>query len=76
MIQVHIDRDICFGSGECVLAVPAVFELDDTGIARIRADAAAIDPDTAYRVAENCPSGAISVIESADGESKTSEVIP
>lgn len=75
MIEIRIERDTCFGSGECVLAVPSVFELDDVGIARIRSDAAQIDATTARRVAENCPSGAIQVVEPAEGDSKPSEVV-
>lgn len=76
MIEIQIDRDTCFGSGECVLAVPSVFELDDAGIARIRPDAAEIDAETAHRVADNCPSGSIHVAEAAEGDPQPTEVLP
>jgi ferredoxin len=69
MIEIRIDRDVCFGSGECVLAAPTVFELDDVGISRIRADAPAIDAESAQRIADNCPSGAIRVVASAGTQS-------
>jgi ferredoxin len=66
MTQITIDRDVCFGSGECVLAAPGVFELDDVGIARIRGDAAALSDDDAQRIAANCPSGALQVVDRPD----------
>lgn len=68
MIDIQVDQDTCFGSGECVLAAPSVFELDDVGIARLRADASSIDADAARRIADNCPSGAIHVAEAAGAE--------
>jgi ferredoxin len=75
MIELLVDRDVCFGSGECVLMAPDVFELDQTGIARVRADAGAMDPDAADRVASNCPSGAISVAAAAAGPGAASEEV-
>ena len=59
-IRVEVDRDLCIGSGDCVATVPAVFELDDEGKARV------IDPDAAtsdeiLEAARNCPVTAILV---------------
>jgi ferredoxin len=31
VIQVVVDRDVCQNHGQCVLAAPQVFELDDDG---------------------------------------------
>lgn len=30
-MKVLFDRDVCEGHGECVVAAPDIFELDDTG---------------------------------------------
>jgi ferredoxin len=62
-MRIEVDRDVCFGSGECVLAAPQVFELDAAGLSRVRSDAGPIDLISAQRIAENCPSGAIKVID-------------
>jgi ferredoxin len=60
-IAVEVDRDLCIGSGDCVDAEPAVFELDDEGKAVV------LDPDAApteniVEAAGNCPVTAIFVI--------------
>ena len=59
-LRIEVDRDLCIGSGDCVATVPAVFELDDEGKARV------IDPDAAtsdeiLEAARNCPVTAILV---------------
>ncbi len=74
MIEINIDRDTCFGSGECVLAAPTVFELDDSGIARVRSDAAALGAEEARRIADNCPSGALSVVDASTSQPPATEV--
>ena len=33
---VRVDRDVCIGNGRCVRLLPAVFELDDEGIAEVK----------------------------------------
>ncbi len=60
-IRVEVDRDLCIGSGDCVDAQPAVFQLDDEGKAFV------VDPDGAstddvVEAAQNCPVAAIFVI--------------
>jgi ferredoxin len=34
-VIVRVDREECIGAATCVNEVPAVFELDDEGIARV-----------------------------------------
>jgi ferredoxin len=60
-IRIDVDRAVCIGSGDCVEAAPAVFELDDEDKAVV------IDPDGAplddvLTAAGNCPVSAIFVI--------------
>jgi ferredoxin len=61
--NVVIDRDACMGSGNCVYWAPAVFDLDDDGIAIVVGDL--VGNQEAVRVAmENCPTSAIGISES------------
>jgi ferredoxin len=65
-VRIEVDRDLCIGSGDCVDTVPAVFELDDDGKARV------IDPDAAgvdeiVDAAANCPVTAI-FVQGEDGD--------
>ena len=58
--RVNIEEDVCIGSGTCVGIAPAVFELDDEGVAQV------LDPTAAelgdLQLAEtSCPVAAISV---------------
>ena len=39
--RVNIEEDICIGSGTCVGIAPAVFELNDEGVAQV------VDPTAA-----------------------------
>jgi ferredoxin len=51
-----IDRDACMGSGNCVFWAPAVFDLDDEGVAIVNGS------EEEVRVAAaNCPTSAIRV---------------
>jgi ferredoxin len=61
-ILVEIDRTLCFGFGDCVDTVPAVFALDE------ESKAAVLDPDAAsveliIEAAQNCPVDAIIVTD-------------
>ena len=65
--RVTVDLDRCVGSGDCVMAMPQAFALDDgDGLARVLDFAAAADPAQLRLVAANCPSDAIGVEEDAD----------
>jgi ferredoxin len=65
MIRIKVDRGVCQGYGNCVLASPDTFDLDDDGLVVLRDEQ--VDParrDEVRRAAYDCPTDAISVIES------------
>jgi ferredoxin len=59
-IEIHIDREACMGSGNCLYWAPATFDLADDGAATIL-DPAASDEEKLRVAAEGCPVGAISL---------------
>jgi ferredoxin len=60
---VQIDESACAAHGDCVDAVPEVFELDD--VARVIGTA---PDDVLLAAAEGCPSSAIRVIDRRTNE--------
>ena len=61
-VAIEVDRALCYGFGDCVDTVPAVFALDDEDTAIV------LDPDAArlddiLEAAQNCPVDAIIVID-------------
>jgi ferredoxin len=61
-LEISIDRDACMGSGNCSFWAPAVFDLDDEGIAVV------VDPQGAPEekivlAAQGCPTQAITVMK-------------
>jgi ferredoxin len=65
-IRIQVDRDLCYGFGDCVDSLPNVFALDDEDVAIV------LDPDAAALddiliASQNCPVDAIFVI-AEDGE--------
>ncbi len=63
-MRVAADRDVCIGSGMCLLTAPAVFDQDDDGIVVLRsADVGPQDADAARRAVAYCPSGALRLVE-------------
>jgi len=65
-LRVHVDRELCIGSGNCVHFAPDVFELDDEDISTVKvdplsesSDAAATEKAIVAAVAQ-CPTAAIS----------------
>jgi ferredoxin len=63
-VQIHIDRDKCCGYGNCVLAAPDVFALDDISNLAV---ALVTEPDEALRPAvdraiDECPTEAITTV--------------
>jgi ferredoxin len=66
-LVIEIDRELCYGFGDCVSTAPNVFELDD------EEKAVVADPNGASRedladAAANCPVMAITIRESSTGE--------
>ena len=57
-MKISIDRDACMGSGNCNYWAPAVFDLDDDGIAVVIGDPAGHEERVSL-AAENCPTAAI-----------------
>jgi ferredoxin len=65
-MRVSVDEDSCIGSGQCVLAVPAVFdqeEKDGTVLLREEQPSAAVAVKVRH-AAMTCPARAITVVES------------
>jgi ferredoxin len=66
-LVIEIDRELCYGFGDCVSSAPGVFELDD------EEKAVVIDPNGAPRddlveAAANCPVNAITIMDAQTGE--------
>jgi ferredoxin len=64
-LSIEINREVCMGSGNCSFWAPAVFDLDDDGIAIV------IDPegepeDKVILAGQGCPTQAIAIFR--DGE--------
>jgi ferredoxin len=65
-MRIRIDRERCMGSGSCQFHAPATFDLDDETKA-IVVDPAG-DPARSIRnAAENCPTGAIELVDDEGG---------
>jgi ferredoxin len=65
-VAIEVDRQLCYGFGDCVDTAPAVFALDDEDVSVV------IDPDGAplddvVEAAQNCPVDAI-ILTGEDGE--------
>ncbi len=65
-VAIEVDRELCYGFGDCVDSLPAVFALDDEETA-IVLDAEAAGLDDIVEAAQNCPVDAIIVLDE-DGE--------
>ncbi|MFL5839097.1 MAG: ferredoxin [Thermoleophilaceae bacterium] len=66
-LVIEVDRELCYGFGDCVSSAPGVFELDD------EEKAVVIDPNGAPRddlveAAANCPVNAITIMDAQTGE--------
>jgi ferredoxin len=66
-LVIEIDRELCYGFGDCVATAPDVFELDADEKAIV------VDPNGAPRdelveAAANCPVMAITIREVSTGE--------
>jgi len=61
MIQITINRETCNGYGNCVLAAPAIFDVDDDGLVVLNTDAVdAAQLELLRRAAYDCPTDSIS----------------
>jgi ferredoxin len=65
-VRIEVDRQLCYGFGDCVDSLPEVFALDEEDTATV------LDPDAAplydiLEAAQNCPVDAI-IVTDEDGE--------
>jgi ferredoxin len=65
-VAIEVDRALCYGFGDCVDTVPAVFALDEEDTAVV------LDPDAAplddvVEAAQNCPVDAVIIVDE-DGQ--------
>jgi ferredoxin len=69
--QPRVDRDVCVGAGQCVLAAPAVFDQsDEDGLSYVLLDPVPPEQASAVRDAVyRCPARAVSLQEFAEEES-------
>ena len=65
-LRIEVDRELCFGFGDCVDTAPAVFALDDEDKATVL-DPEGASVDLIVEAAQNCPVDAIRIIDS-EGE--------
>ena len=66
-VAIAVDRELCFGFGDCVDSAPGVFELDEESKSMV-VDPDAQDLDTIVLAAQDCPVDAILVTRVEDGE--------
>jgi ferredoxin len=63
-VRVAADRDVCAGSGQCVLSAPGVFDqAEDDGLVVVLAQPAAEDEADVRIAARLCPAGALQLEE-------------
>lgn len=66
-VTIEVDRQLCYGFGDCVDSAPGVFELDEENIS-IVVDPEAADLDTLLMAAQDCPVDAIIITDAETGE--------
>jgi ferredoxin len=64
-VRVAADRDVCIGSGNCVLTAPAVFDQDDGEglVVVLTPDVTPQDADAVRAAVARCPSGALRLLD-------------
>ena len=63
-MRIAADRDVCVGSGQCVLTDPMVFDQDDEGIVVLRDEQPEEEhADHAREAVLICPSQALSIVD-------------
>jgi ferredoxin len=65
--EIHIDKDVCIGAGQCALSAPGVFTQDDDGFSTLVPGQEDGGGDPMVReAARACPVSAITVSDPAD----------
>jgi ferredoxin len=65
-MKVAADRDVCIGSGNCVLVAPQVFDQDDDEGLVVVLTTSEVDPSDAGAVRDavaHCPSRALRLVD-------------
>jgi ferredoxin len=66
-VTIEVDRELCFGFGDCVDSAPGVFELDEESKSLV-VDPDAQDKDAIVLAAQDCPVDAIFIRDAETGE--------
>ncbi|MFF6987686.1 ferredoxin [Streptomyces sp. NPDC010273] len=59
--EIHIDKDVCIGAGQCALAAPGVFTQDDDGYSMVLPGKEHTEDPMLKEAARACPVSAITV---------------
>ena len=62
-MEVTADRDVCIGSGNCVLTAPEVFDQDDDGLVVVLDGVDPAQAEAVRQAVAHCPSGALRLVE-------------
>lgn len=58
--MIKIDKNACIGCGSCCATCPSIFELDNDGLAKVKAEIVSEEEKKSVQEAvENCPVEAI-----------------
>jgi len=68
-VSIEIDRELCFGFGDCVDSAPGLFDLDEENKS-IVIDPEAYEMDTLLLAAQDCPVDAILLVDAESGEQR------
>jgi len=66
-IAIVVDRELCYGFGDCVDSAPGVFKLDDEDKSVV-VDPNAQPRDDILMAAQDCPVDAIIITDASTGE--------
>jgi ferredoxin len=58
-LDIHIDRTLCIGSGNCVNVAPEIFEIDETNLVAFTDDTPDIEQDRLVEACTVCPVDAL-----------------
>jgi ferredoxin len=64
-MRVTVDREVCIGAGQCVLAAPNVFDQDDNDgrVMLLTPDPDKADHAAVQNAVHVCPSGAVTAAD-------------
>ncbi len=66
-MRVEVDRDFCQGNGFCEAYSPEVFEVDDDGLAQVKADVVPAElRAAAMKAVDSCPNAALRAVRTED----------